>query len=91
MERGNNTAERLWRLDKLKTPFVKKKERLGMNFQENVEVKAREAQLYTDSSFILILNGCKKRDKHRSVKSVGHATGAQLVGIFEVVAHRRYT
>ena len=48
MERGNNTAERLWRLDKLKTPFVKKKEKtwLGMNFQENVEVKAREAQLY---------------------------------------------
>ena len=45
MERGNNTAERLWRLDKLKTPFVKKTW-LGMNFQENVEVKAREAQLY---------------------------------------------
>ena len=90
MERGKNTAERLWRLDKLKTPFVKKTW-LGMNFQENVEVKAREAQLYTDSSFILILNGCKKRDKHRSVKSVGHATGAKLVGIFEVVAHRRYT
>ena len=46
MERGNNTAERLCRLDKLKTPFVKKKTWLGMNFQENVEVKAREAQLY---------------------------------------------
>ena len=45
MERGNNTAERLWRLDKLKTPFVKKT-LLGMNFQENVENKAREAQLY---------------------------------------------
>ena len=45
MERGNNTAERLCRLDKLKTPFVKKKTWLGMNFQENVEVKAREAQL----------------------------------------------
>ena len=44
MERGNNTAERLWRLDKVKTPFVKKT-RLGMNSQENVEVKAREAQL----------------------------------------------
>ena len=45
MDRGNNTAERLWRLDKLKTPFVKKKW-LGMNFQENVDAKAREAQLY---------------------------------------------
>ena len=43
MERGNNTAERLWRLDKLKTPFVKKKTWLGMNFQENAEVEAREA------------------------------------------------
>ena len=61
-----------------------------MNFQENVEVKAEKLNC-TDSSFILILNGCKKRDKHRSVKSVGHATGAKLVGIFEVVAHRRYT
>ena len=46
MERGNNTAERLWRLDKLKTSFVKKITWLGMNFQGNVEVKAREAQLY---------------------------------------------
>ena len=61
-----------------------------MNFQENVEDKAREAQVY-DFSFILILNGCKKRDKHRPVKSVGHATGAKLVGIFEVIAHRRCT
>ena len=46
MERGNNTAERLRRLDKLKTSFVKKISWLGMNFQENLEVKAREAQLY---------------------------------------------
>ena len=46
MERGSNTAERLRRLDKLKTPSVKKKAWLGMNFQENLEVKAREAQLY---------------------------------------------
>ena len=46
MERGSNTAERLRRLEKLKTPSVKKKAWLGMNFQENLEVKAREAQLY---------------------------------------------
>ena len=45
MERGNNTAERLWRLDKLKTPFVKKN-MAGNELSKNVEVKAREAQLY---------------------------------------------
>ena len=48
-----------------------------MNFQGNVEVKAREAQLYRLLIYIDF------EWNHRSVKSVGHnghATGAKLVG-----------
>ena len=61
-----------------------------MNFQENAEVKAREAQQYRLLNCI-DFEWVQKRDKHRSVKSVGHPTGARLVGIFEVIARRRYT